>query len=399
MIVIIGGGIIGLACAYELQRSGAKVTVLEYGKTGMQATNAAAGMLAPLIEAHADGPMFDLCTQALREFPADVRSLEQQAGFNLELQLDGILKVAFTEDQLEDLRARQQWLAAAGHHLQLLDAADCREAEPRLTDRVVGGLYSPGEGSVSNQLLALAFERAAQSHGAVIRNRAPVTGFRQARAKRGPITHVRTPEKDIPCDTVLIAAGARSGQIAAMLPRAGARAPSPANSQRPATSDATHQRLPTNDYLPVRPIRGQMIALGGMSTPIRSIVWGPDGYLVPRANGLVFAGATVEDVGFRRRTTNAGLKQMRTMANTLIPQLNAAKHLFEWAGLRPASPDNLPIIGPLPAYDNVIAATAHYRNGILLSAVTARMVSQAMASNDWSAAAPFAPSRFGLSTL
>ena len=91
-----------------------------------------------------------------------------------------------------------------------------------------------------------------------------------------------------------------------------------------------------------------MIALGGMSTPIRHIVWGPDGYLVPRANGLVFAGATVEDVGFRRRTTKAGVRAMRSMAIGLVPQLAAAKVHFEWAGLRPGSPDDLPMIGPLP---------------------------------------------------
>lgn len=394
-VVIVGGGIIGLACAYELQRTGAQVTVLEYGKTGMQATNAAAGMLAPLIEAHDPGgspssqAMFDLCTQALREMPAAVRALQRQAGFDLELQLDGILKVAFTDGQLAELRERQKWLAASGHHLQLLDAADCREAEPRISERVIGGLYSPGEGSVSNQLLALAFERAAQSHGAIVRNRTPVIGFRSDRAHPSRITHVRTPSEDIPCVTVLIAAGARSGQVAAMLPRVGARAPSPAAHQRRSASDATR------DYLPVRPIRGQMIALGGMSAPIRSIVWGPDGYLVPRANGLIFAGATVEDVGFRRRTTRAGLQRMRTMANALVPQLRAAKHLFDWAGLRPASPDNLPLIGPLLAYDNVIAATAHYRNGILLSAITARLVAAGLTTSDWSRTAPLSPSRFG----
>jgi glycine oxidase len=385
-VVIVGGGIIGLACAYELQESGASVTVLEYGKTGMQATNAAAGMLAPLIEAHDEGLMFDLCVRALREIPDDVRTLEQQVGFDLELQLDGILKVAFSGEQLEDLRQRHAWLAAAGHELQLLGADECREAEPRISERVVGGLYSPGEGSVSNQLLALAFERAAQSRGAVIRNRAPVTGFRTAGAR---ITAVRTPTDDIPCDTVVIAAGARSGQIASKLPL-----PS-ASHLSPLTSDRSR---PTS-LLPVRPIRGQMIALGGMSTPIRSIVWGPDGYLVPRANGLVFAGATVEDVGFRRRTTRAGLQRMRTMANTLVPQLRAAKHLFEWAGLRPASPDALPLIGPLPAYPNVIAATAHYRNGILLSAVTARLIAHGLDSHDWTPTAPFSLSRFHAAEL
>ena len=138
-----------------------------------------------------------------------------------------------------------------------------------------------------------------------------------------------------------------------------------------------------------------MIALGGMSTPIRYVVWGPDGYLVPRANGLVFAGATVEDVGFRRRTTKAGLASMRRMANALVPQLAAAKHLFEWAGLRPGTPDGLPIIGPLPGWTNVIAATGHYRNGILLGPITGRLVARGILDGDWSETpSEFSPARF-----
>jgi glycine oxidase len=317
--------------------------------------------------------MFDLGTKALSEMPILVEKLQAECAFDIELQLDGILKVAFTDDQLSTLRKRQKWLSSLGLDVQLLDAAQCREAAPKLTGRVTGGIFSPTEGSVSNQLLALALERAAIARGANIRQRTPVTGFR---AKPDHITAVRTPNEDIPCDSVVIAAGARSGQIANILPK-------------------RSHLSPLTSHLPLRPIRGQMIALGGMSTPIHHVVWGPDGYLVPRANGLVFAGATVEDVGFRRRTTKAGLASIRRMANTLLPQLTAAKHLFEWAGLRPGTPDNLPIIGPLPGWPNVIAATGHYRNGILLGPITGRLVARGITDNDWSETPPeFLPSRF-----
>jgi glycine oxidase len=373
-VVIIGGGIVGLACAYECAKARASVTLLEYGKTGMQATNAAAGMLAPLSEALGPGPMFDIGVQALAEFPALVADMESQVDFGIELQLDAILKVAFTQDQFEELRARRDRLTAAGHELELLDAAQCREAEPRMSDRIIGALYSPNEGSINNQLLALALERAAMAHGAVIRQRAPALGFRASGER---IVSVRTADEDVAGDTFVIAAGARSAQIAAKL---------------------SHPRLKTANRrprLPIRPIRGQMIALGGMSTPIRSIVWGPDGYLVPRANGIVFAGATVEDVGFRRRTTQRGMRQLRSMANTLVPQLSAAQHLFEWAGLRPATPDGMPIIGPAPGLSHVIIASGHYRNGILLGPITGRMVADGITRGDWAGVpTEFWPSRF-----
>jgi thiazole synthase len=125
-----------------------------------------------------------------------------------------------------------------------------------------------------------------------------------------------------------------------------------------------------------------MIALGGMTCPIGRVVWGPDGYLVPRANGLVFAGATVEHVGFRRRTTKAGAREMRSMAVGLVPQLAAARVHFEWAGLRPATPDARPIIGPVPD-TNVIVATGHYRNGILLGPMTGAWVADGVTNGAW----------------
>ncbi|MHB8378023.1 MAG: glycine oxidase ThiO [Dehalococcoidia bacterium] len=363
-VVIVGGGIVGCACAYELAKRGARAVLLEYGTTGMQATNAAAGMLAPLTETHEPGPLLEFGVRALRAYPRLIEELQAACGFDLELRLDGILNVAFDDEQATTLRRRYAWQREMGFPLEWLDGATCRELEPRLSARAVAGVFSPSEGSVSNQMVALALARGALAHGAVIHERAGVRSFER---RDGRVTGVRTAAARYECETVVLAAGARSGQLAARL----------------------------GIDLPVRPVRGQMIALGGMRTPVRHIVWGPGGYLVPRANGIVFAGATVEDVGFRRRTTAAGVRGLRAMASALVPQLAAATVHFAWAGLRPGSADGLPMIGPLPGYENAFAATGHFRNGILLGPLTGELVADGLLSGDWSGVpAAFAPARF-----
>jgi glycine oxidase len=363
-VVVIGGGIVGCACAYELAKAGAKVTLLEYGKTGMQATNAAAGMLAPLIESSGPGPMLEFGLRALRAYPALVDELQGQCDLDIEFRPHGILKVVFDDPGMLDLRRRFGWQRELGFPIDWLDGDTCREFEPRLSPRIAAGVFSADEGGVNNQALALALERAAVARGAEIRLRTRVTGFATA---GGRITSVRSDDESFACDTAVLAAGARSGKVAALL----------------------------RAHVPVRPIRGQMIALGGMSAPIRHVVWGPDGYLVPRANGLVFAGATVEDVGFRRRTTKAGIRGLRRMAEGLVPQFRAATLHFDWAGLRPGTPDASPIIGPVPEWPNLIAATGHFRNGILLGPLTGAVIARAITASDWTGVPPeFSPSRF-----
>jgi glycine oxidase len=360
-VLIIGGGIVGCACAYELAKRGARVTLLEYGKTGMQATNAAAGLLAPLGESGAPTAILRAGMRALREYPALVAELRERCGFDVELR-DGILKVAFDEDESAALLHRFSWQRELGLTLNWLDGAMCRELEPRLSERVVAGVFSPQEAWVSNQLLALAMERAARSYGAVIHERTPVARIRR---RGGRVVGVAAGGAIYEAPAIVLAAGARSGQIAARM----------------------------GIVLPVFPVRGQMVALGGMSAPIRHAVWGREGYLVPRANGLVFAGATVEHAGFRRRTTKAGVRAMRRMAATLVPQLAAATMPFEWAGLRPGTPDGMPFIGPI-ADTNVVAATGHYRNGILLGPLTGKLVAAGILDGDWSEApVEFSPDR------
>ncbi len=363
-IVIVGAGIVGSACAYELAKRGARVVLLEYGKAGMQATNAAAGMLAPLTETHAPGPMFEFGVQALHAYPRLVDELQAAVGFDLELRLNGILKVAFADTDADTMRKRYAWQRELGFALEWLDGGACRELEPRLSDHVIAGMFSAAEGNVSNQQLALALLRAAVARGTVLHERAAVRGFVRSGSK---VIGVKTADTTYPCDAVVLTAGARSGQLAARLDAA----------------------------LPVRPVRGQMLALGGMRTPVRHIVWGPRGYLVPRANGLVFAGATVENVGFRRRTTATGVRRLRSMASRLVPQLSAATVHFAWAGLRPGTADDFPAIGRLARYTNAYAATGHYRNGILLGPLTGKLVAEALLSGRWDAIpAAFDPARF-----
>ena len=185
-IVIVGGGIVGSACAYELAKRGAKPVLLEYGKSGMQATNAAAGMLAPLSEHIEPGPMLDFALRALREYPAAVEELQSACSFDLELRLSGILKVGFDDEQAETLRRAYGWHHQIGFDVEWLDGAACRELEPRVSERVSAGVFSPAEGNVSNQQVALALLRAAAMHGAVLHERTPVTGFRRRAAAPRP---------------------------------------------------------------------------------------------------------------------------------------------------------------------------------------------------------------------
>jgi glycine oxidase len=142
-------------------------------------------------------------------------------------------------------------------------------------------------------------------------------------------------------------------------------------------------------------MRGQMLAFGRMQTPIHQPVWGARGYVLPRANGLVFAGSTVEDVGFRIRTTKAGLAGVRRAAFEIVPQLRHAREHFSWAGLRPGSPDGLPMMGPLPGWENVTVAGGHFRNGILLAPITGQLIGELITEGRASEAlGPFDPGRF-----
>ena len=209
-----------------------------------------------------------------------------------------------------------------------------------------------------------ALARAAEARGVAFFQGVAVTSFV---TEGDQVIGLRTQEGTVGADLVVLAAGPWTASLS--------------------------RRLGVN--LPVRPVRGQMIAFPDFNSPLRHVAWNGDCYLVPKANGFLFAGATVEDVGFRKRTTTRGLAGLRRMATTLVPSLAYLEVATSWAALRPGSPDGLPILGPVPGWQGLTVASGHFRNGILLAPVTGQLIARSILDGRPSdALAPFSLARF-----
>ncbi|MDI6857770.1 MAG: glycine oxidase ThiO [Dehalococcoidia bacterium] len=361
-VVVIGGGVIGCSIAYYLACEGARVTVLEKGDIGGEASCAAAGMLAPMAEASEGSPFRDLGIASLRMFEELAPRLREESGVDIEYLKSGILRVPLSDAEAESLRE----LARLDLPLELhwLERDELRTLEPAVSPAAVGALYSPEECQVNADRLVRAFALAAERRGAVLRRE---TRFTAAEIDRGHITGVRTTGGRFSAGHVVLAAGAWSGRLASAF----------------------------GCSLPVFPVRGQMMALPASRSMPRYIIWGEECYLVPKANGLLFAGATTEKVGFRKKTTRKGLADIKRMSAALAPVLGSICPADAWAGFRPGSGDGLPILGPVPDREGLTVATGHYRNGVLLSPITGRLIARSIldgSSNE--ALAPFSPSRF-----
>jgi glycine oxidase len=364
-VVVVGGGVIGCAVAYYLAQAGARVTLIERGEIGGEASGAAAGMLAPLGESPQPGPFLDLCLASFRLYPSLADALRDETDIDIEYLPSGILHVALTDDEERELRHRLEWQSTLGGGLPLewVDGEALRLLEPRLAP-ARGALYSPQEHQVSAGRLTQALAQAAARRGTVLRQGAPVTGLLTNRRR---VIGARTPSEKTLGDHVVLAAGPWMGAFARRL------------------------GVP----LPVRPVRGQMLAFADFALPLRHIVWGEAAYLVPKANGFLFVGATVEDVGFRSTTTVQTQRRLRRGARELVPSLAYSEVASSWAGLRPASADGLPILGAVPGWDGLSVAAGHYRNGILLAPITGRLMAQLITEGKTEVSlAPFSAGRF-----
>ena len=362
-VAIVGGGVIGCAAAYHLAGEGARVTLVERGELAGEASGAAAGLLVPPIEAVPTGAYRDLCLAGAAAYPSLVETLESESGIDVRYLESGILLPARSNSHARAVRSLVG-SEALGVPLEWVEGEPLRRLEPGLRDDLLGAGYAAQGRHVNPGLLSQALARAAERRGARLMVATGVSRF----LRRGDtVTGLRTSDGGtVEADSVVLAAGPWTARLARRL----------------------------GAVVPTRPMRGQMLAYRTGS--IRHAVWGESGYLVPKSGGFLFAGATVEDVGFRPRTTARGLARLRRMASALAPALRHAEVASAWAGLRPGSPDGRPIIGPLPGWANVIVATGHFRNGILLGPITGRLVAQLITKGETEQPLdPFSPARFG----
>jgi glycine oxidase len=365
-IVVVGAGIVGCAIAHELARRGASVQIVDDRPAGMGATQASAGILAPHIEAHEGHPLLALTTRSLDLFDSFIGSIESAGGAVPLYRRTGTLEVATDADAMRRLETTAQVLQRRGVHARLLDCAGARAEEPHLSEAVVGGLLVPTHGFVAAGDLTRALTAAARRHGAQLIERGRVR--RVVRA--GPDLRVETDRGSLAGNGVVLAAGSWSGQIVV---------------------EGIEARLP------VRPVRGQLLHLAWSGPTLGRVVWSERCYLVPWGDGTLLVGATVEEAGFDERTTTAGVRDLIDAAAEIVPHAWTAAFIAAKAGLRPATPDEVPVIGPSTVLPNVMYATGHFRNGVLLAPLTAQLVADAMLENRIDPLMKLtAPERFGV---
>ncbi len=347
MVLIIGGGISGLGIGWYLARAGCPVTVLERDEAGHGATWAAAGMLAPHVEAEpTEEKLLPLQLASHAAWAGFARELEEASGIAVDYRTEGTLVVALNRDDVERLRFQYNFQRQLGLPVEWWYGDQLRELEPHLARGVVAGIFSALDHQVDNRKAALALRAAFLRAGGVLREHTPVA---EIIIEDNRAQGVRTAEGRLLAETVVLAAGAWSRGIGG---------------------------LPDSVRPPVRPVKGQMLAaqMPPHSPLIQHVVWGQDVYLVPRLDGRLLIGATVEEQGFDTQLTAGGVMRLLQGARDILPEVCNLPLIELWAGLRPGSRDDAPILG-LTEIQGLILATGHHRNGILLAPITAQSIS------------------------
>ena len=371
-IIIIGGGVIGLGIGWQLAKSGAAVTIYERAQAGRAASWAAAGMLAPLAEAHSEEPeLLKLGSQSLARYPQWVDELEADAKTSIGYRVEGTLIVGLEPDdthQLRHLYASQQEL---GLDVEWLNGREAREIESALSPRVTAAIHCATDHQVDNRLMVQALRHAYHARGGLLYENSTIE---RIVVENGTATGVQTQDGFHEAEVLILAAGCWSAQI---------------------------DGLPDGIIPPVRPVKGQMLALQmeegiTVKNVIRTVRarYPTSVYLVPRSDGRLIVGATSEEMGFDTRLTAGGVFELLRGAWEAVPGIYELPLLETWSGLRPGSRDNAPILGKTPV-ENLVYATGHYRNGILLTPITAYEIAKLILTGETSEIiAPFQLDRF-----
>jgi glycine oxidase len=365
--VVIGAGVIGLGIAWRLAQAGCAVTVFDRDEAGHGASWAAAGMLAAAVETEpGEEPLLPLALESQRLWPDFARELEAASGISVNYRDEGTLVVALNRDDAAQLRHSYEFQKGLDLDLHWLNAAEARAREPHLKPGIAAAVWSPRDHQVENRDLGRALAVAARKAGVELVEHCAV---REAVLAGDRITGVVTERGREPADVVVLAAGAWSREIGGIPPA----------------------------YLPpVRPIKGQMLALqmDPAAPLLRHVVWLPRAYLTPRNDGRLIIGATVEERGFDTNLTAGGMLALLEGAWRAVPTIEELPIAETWVGFRPGSRDDAPMLGP-SGIDGLVVATGHHRNGILLTPVTAAVVSAFVLTGRLPEnARPFSPERF-----
>jgi glycine oxidase len=363
--VIIGGGIIGCATAWRLAEEGIEATVLERGRVGQEASWAAAGMIAPQGEADEADSFFWLCMAGKRAFDECVERLIGASGIDPEYDNQGLLYVAFEEDERREFELRAKWQAEIGAEARLLTAAEAHQLAPALSPQVIAALHLPGNRRVDNRKLTQAYASAAVRGGAEFVEGARVDEIivRNGRATGVRMHNGSTHEGDI----IINAAGSWASEIRGL----------------------------EADRIRFFPVRGQIVCFEARPGLLGPTLYSGGGHLVPRRDGRILAGAVFEEAGYNKTVTMEGIAHVANEAHRVVPALSGIAFREAWAGLRPATDDLMPVIGASPNVHNVLYAAGHFRSGILLSALTGNLMADlTMGRKPHLDLSPFSPARF-----
>jgi glycine oxidase len=339
-VLIVGGGIIGTLTAVALARRGARAAVIERGDPCREASWAGAGILSPIYPWQYPDALGHLVNRSLALYPDLVAELLAASGVDPQFRRTGLLMPVFAAAEWAALAPALPWSERFGWAAERLDGREARRVEPCLSEDVAGALYWPEVGQIRNQRLARAAEATARALGVAFHTGEEVTGFDR---DGDTVRAVRTRSGRFVAGRYLLAAGSWSGALADALDLA----------------------------LPVAPVKGQILLLKAEPGRLTRIVKHDQAYLVPRVDGRVLVGATMEMAGFDRRTTLSALHYLSGALLRMAPGLADAEVERHWMGFRPGTPDGLPYLGRAPGLRNLYVATGHYRNGVILAPATA----------------------------
>jgi glycine oxidase len=362
-VIVVGAGLIGLSIAFELAERGAAVRLYDRAEPAHAASWAGAGMLAPHTERITDPALLELAASSLDLYPEFVRRVAAASGVDPQLRLDGVFYAALDAAGLDALERHARALQARRVACVVFDRSDSLAAAPWLGASVTGGILVCGEGHVDNRRLGRALAAACESKGVRVQRAAVIAVECDARRVLG----VRSRQGFAAARAIVNACGAWAGAL---------------------------DGVPESCVPPVEPVKGQMLALGVPSGFVQRATWVPGAYLVPREDGRLLVGATVEATGFDARVTANGIHELLHATLAAAPSLADFAIIETWAGLRPGTPDGLPFLGNT-SLDGFFLATGHYRNGILLAPATARLIADAIENGVSAELEPFSLGRLG----